>query len=593
MITDSETFRPVTAGLDTTGSFTDIVLLRETAYARLYRAVKAGKFFIIKTTKDNSAMQLSILKREYELSIPLNHHHISHIYTYEPQTPVGPGIVMEYIDGRNLSEYLAENPSADSRRRVFYQICDAVAYIHKNGIIHNDLKPENILISRTNNDVRLIDFGLSDNDAHYMAKTLGCTPQYASPELLAHDGDIDARSDIYSLGCIMQLIFGRKYSVIYRRCLNHDRNRRYDNVDQMRRHWLKVQKRYYFPFIATVLVLIALPSCFYLYDTWKENNEQQRHAMELAENTEKLRLAFTRRQDRSTGYQTVPPYVSIASLKSIMRLSENEILDAVENSNEFRLINLAVTRPATEKPEDRFAIEHFYLNRPYGCCIDRGSRVTIVSTSSWSEPVISNFSYYLAKIGGFNYISRETGEIGDYSWFNIPPEQKSADQDLRQFLDDITSLTSRNDSWLISLLSADGGDECTRPTQLHFTIGGKKGNETVSGNDIFVHDREKFTALYNDLSQTIASDYNLLSDLQRYHNSTNPNLFIRHLDNRNDINAFVIRISWGVTCWNPERIAIARTMAETFSRHLDPDSYTPDAPDLYLKDIGFTGYTPE
>ena len=263
MITDSETFRPVTVNLDTTSSFTDPVLLHETANARLYRMSKAGKHFIIKTTKDNSAMQLSILKREYEMSISFNHYHIAHHYTYETQTPIGPGIVMEYIDGRNLSEYLAENPSSDSRRRVFYQILDAVAYIHKCGIIHNDLKPENILISRANNDVKLIDFGLSDNDAHYLAKTLGCTPTFASPELLSHGSAIDARSDIYSLGRIMQLIFGRKYHKMSQKCINSDPNRRYDNVDQLRRQWLKAQRS---PFITimTALLLIALPISFYI-----------------------------------------------------------------------------------------------------------------------------------------------------------------------------------------------------------------------------------------------------------------------------------------------------------------------------------------
>ena len=98
MITDSETFRPVTVNLDTTSSFTDPVLLRETANARLYRMSKAGKHFIIKTTKDNSAMQLSILKREYEMSISFNHYHIAHHYTYETQTPIGPGIVMLLVN---------------------------------------------------------------------------------------------------------------------------------------------------------------------------------------------------------------------------------------------------------------------------------------------------------------------------------------------------------------------------------------------------------------------------------------------------------------------------------------------------------------
>ena len=255
MITDSETFRPVTAELDTTSSFSDPVLLRETANSRLYRVSKASKYFIIKTTKDNSSLQLSILKREYEMSVSFNHFHIAHHYTYEPLTPVGPGIVMEYIDGRNLSEYLNENPSVDSRRRVFSQILDAVAYIHKSGIIHNDIKPENILISRADSDVKIIDFGLSDNDAYYLAKTLGCTPTYASPELLAHNGPIDARSDIFSLGRIMQHIFGRKYRAISQKCVSDYPEGRYNNVDQLIHHWRKIQRR---PTQFTIAILITI-----------------------------------------------------------------------------------------------------------------------------------------------------------------------------------------------------------------------------------------------------------------------------------------------------------------------------------------------
>ena len=74
--------------------------------SRLYRVSKAGKYLVIKTTKDNSAMQLAMLKREYELSIKLDHYHLPHFYTYDTNTPVGPGFVMEYIDGRNLTQFL-------------------------------------------------------------------------------------------------------------------------------------------------------------------------------------------------------------------------------------------------------------------------------------------------------------------------------------------------------------------------------------------------------------------------------------------------------------------------------------------------------
>ena len=208
-------------------------------------------------------MSIAMLKREYEMSLTLNHYHIPYIFTYEESTAVGPAIVMEYVDGRNLNEFLAEKPSLDSRRRVFYQILSVVAYIHKNGIVHNDIKPENILISRINNDVKLLDFGLSDKDAHYLAHTLGCTPSYASPELLAQ-GDVDARSDIFSLGRIMQLIFGTKrYAKVSARCVADNREDRYDNVDQLMRHWQQSQKTPRIVLLVALIVLL-LPLTFFV-----------------------------------------------------------------------------------------------------------------------------------------------------------------------------------------------------------------------------------------------------------------------------------------------------------------------------------------
>ena len=199
----------------------------------LWRVRKAGKFFIIKTPKDNSTQSLAMLQREYELSIGRSHPNVVNVFTYEPSTVVGPGIVMEYVDGCTLDEFLASNPSLEIRRRVFEQLVAAVAYIHRNGIVHNDIKPGNILVSRADNNVKLIDFGLADNDAYYLTRTLGCTPEYASPELLLQSKDIDARSDIYSLGVIMKEIFGKRYARISARCLRTQREKRYANADEL------------------------------------------------------------------------------------------------------------------------------------------------------------------------------------------------------------------------------------------------------------------------------------------------------------------------------------------------------------------------
>ncbi len=232
-MSDSETFKLVDSGIESFSCYSMPELLAETSSAILYRVRKAGKYFMIKTPKDSSGSSLAMLQREYELSIGLQHPNVVNVFTYEPNAVVGAGIVMEYVDGRTLSQYLAENPTQAMRRRVFEQLLQAVSYIHRNGLVHNDIKPENILITRSDNDVKLIDFGLADNDAYYLARTLGCTKAYASPELLARDKGIDARSDIYSLGVIMSEIFGNRFSGISSRCLRKEKNKRYANAEEL------------------------------------------------------------------------------------------------------------------------------------------------------------------------------------------------------------------------------------------------------------------------------------------------------------------------------------------------------------------------
>lgn len=210
----------------------DFKLLIDNTHTKLYCASKQGKYFIIKTTKDNSEHQRRMLRREYELSKGCSHPHIVNTITFESHLPVGEGIIMEYIEGRTLQQYLDEKPSKGERRRVFDELLSAVAYIHRRGIIHNDIKPTNILISYTDNSLKLIDFGLADNDAEFVMQRMGCTPRYASPELRERTTNIDARSDIYSIGVIMGELLGSSY--ISRRCMSNDPERRYANISALR-----------------------------------------------------------------------------------------------------------------------------------------------------------------------------------------------------------------------------------------------------------------------------------------------------------------------------------------------------------------------
>ena len=261
---ESESFRPISAELDYSGRYTDVELIATTAHARLYRMRRAGRLFMAKTTMSDDARSLELLQREYELTLGLSHPHIIHVYTYEASTPVGPAIIMEYVDGCTLTEYLAERPDTMARQRVFEQLLSATAYLHKAGVLHNDLKPDNILITRTNHDVRLIDFGFSDDDSHDRLRTLGGTRGYASPELSAQCHGIDTRSDIYSLGRIMQQLFPSRYKRIAGRCTHPKCERRYADVDCLVRAWKHRRLPLQLVGALIIAVLILLPTLLYM-----------------------------------------------------------------------------------------------------------------------------------------------------------------------------------------------------------------------------------------------------------------------------------------------------------------------------------------
>ena len=271
--------------------YSDPVLLSENSMTRLYRVSRDGKYFIIKTSKDNTGRLNALVRREYEISIGLDCPYIVNVFTYEQDTVVGPGIIMEYVDGRTLSEFLKENTPMQLRRRVFGQLLETVAYLHKKSIIHNDLKPENILITHSDNTIKLVDFGLSDDDAHYLSKTPGCTPEYASPELLAHSAPLDARSDIYSLGLLMRDIFGGKYRYISGKALRKDAAKRYTNVEQMQKAFKRTHS---IPLVAAAVLLFLATLTPYFFIPQQPDNR----ADELKELSEDMDDALKAATDR-------------------------------------------------------------------------------------------------------------------------------------------------------------------------------------------------------------------------------------------------------------------------------------------------------
>ena len=318
---------------------------------------------------------------------------------------------------------------------------------------------------------------------------------------------------------------------------------------------------------------------------FSEAMEDEKQAEKNKKNIGKLQVAFERKLDRPTGYQILPQHLSICDIQARMGMKADDIMDAIEESDNFRLINLAVTQTIDEHPLDKLAVEHFIVNRPYGCCIDRGSKVTIVSPSSLADPCIGNFSYYIALIGGFNYISREVGEVRPYrsyySFANVNHEEN-----LPLYMEDLERLTSREGSWTLTTLVASGANEPAYPTIFHFNTGGAKGDESFEGENLVVEDVAGYRSFYEDLTAELKEKFDMDSDHQRYHNGAMANLYVRKFK-KGSRNNIILRTAWSACLWDMRRIAIAKTIADALNRHFESDVVKEYDPDLKAKKSGY------
>ncbi|MGC7093192.1 Stk1 family PASTA domain-containing Ser/Thr kinase [Amycolatopsis lurida] len=156
-------------------------------------------------------------RREAQNAAALNHPAIVAVYdTGETQTEYGPlpYIVMEFVSGRTLRDIVkTEGPMSQKRAmEVMADVCAALDFSHRHGIVHRDVKPANVMIT-TNGAVKVMDFGIAraiHDGQSAMTQTAAVigTAQYLSPEQ-ARGESVDARSDVYAAGCVLyELITG-------------------------------------------------------------------------------------------------------------------------------------------------------------------------------------------------------------------------------------------------------------------------------------------------------------------------------------------------------------------------------------------------
>lgn len=194
--------------------FEDLTPLPDHGGSRLVRARRYGRLWLLKgLTADcaDRAACRALLRKEFDILAPLQHAGIVAAAAMEDVPGLGTCIVMEWIDGTTLAEWLRGEHTRREKVEVVRQVAGALAYLHARQVVHRDLKPSNIMVTRGGLHVKLIDFGLADTASYAILKQPAGTAGYVSPEQAASAG-ADERNDLYSLGCIMaEMGLGRRY----------------------------------------------------------------------------------------------------------------------------------------------------------------------------------------------------------------------------------------------------------------------------------------------------------------------------------------------------------------------------------------------
>lgn len=249
--------------------------LGEGGMGEVFRAIdkRLGRAVAIKTTREQFSARF---QREARAIAALNHSNICTLYD------VGPNyLVMELVEGETMATRLKNGPLPVKMALLYAsQILAALAEAHEKGIVHRDLKPGNIMIAKSG--IKVLDFGLAksgqDETVTDSRMAMG-TPAYMAPE--QREGKpADARSDIYSFGCVLyEMLTGarigsrrrrlpsKKLERIVNRCLEEGPGRRWQSTVELERELAAATpaRRWTRMAIASAAAILLLIAVTYFY----------------------------------------------------------------------------------------------------------------------------------------------------------------------------------------------------------------------------------------------------------------------------------------------------------------------------------------
>ena len=194
------------------GAFGTVYLAKDKILGRMV-AIKTIRLEALAAQGAGLEEMLQRFQREATVSARLKHPNIVTIYDLGNADGLA-YLAMEFIDGVGLEKMIAQGRLPLERAAsLAAQVADALHFAHKSGVVHRDIKPANIMVEAVDR-VKVTDFGIakwSESGEHLtMTGSLLGTPSYMSPEQ-ARGGEIDGRSDLFSVGCVLyEMLAGKK-----------------------------------------------------------------------------------------------------------------------------------------------------------------------------------------------------------------------------------------------------------------------------------------------------------------------------------------------------------------------------------------------
>ncbi len=328
------------------------------------------------------------------------------------------------------------------------------------------------------------------------------------------------------------------------------------------------------------IALFAVPAGL-IGSGFSEAMEDEKLKEKIERNVKSIVHSFKFDKDQQhTNLFYVPRYKVVNSIITRKFIPYEDILEAVKESDCLHIYDMVDAMNAADHPESKLVLINYMKNTPYGCCIDRGSRVTIVSTSGATEPATSWLAYHIAKLGGFNFVSKEieTDLDNPTSYYNIPANTQCPN--VKQFVDDISRLAARPNSWVIPMLGATGLK--SRPTQFHFCYNTSKHDSSYNDPKSLVKDYATFDSMYNALEEILTTKYGYHSDKNDWYAIGKDNVG-HHISAGN---VFTLRIECFVWMIDNRFLSVIKDLAETMHATLEPERELVTPPEMLSRPLG-------